>query len=165
MSFKIYLLGQFKLLAHDLPIELPSRPAQSLLAYLVLNAGVTQRREKLASLLWPEATETNARSYLRQALWRLRKSFEIGFLAWEDYLNINDISITFDESAEYWLDAGFLLNTVDVRPVEELIAGIRLYQGELLPGFYDEWVIVERDSLQRHVQFLGSAPPEAMPGI
>jgi predicted ATPase/DNA-binding SARP family transcriptional activator len=148
MSFKIYLLGQFKLLAHDLPIELPSRPAQSLLAYLVLNAGVSHRREKLATLLWPEATESNARSYLRQALWRLRKSLESSSLDWENYLKISDISVTFDESAEYWLDAGFLLNTVDVRPVEELIAGIRLYQGELLPGFYDEWVIVERDSLQ-----------------
>ena len=72
MSLKIHLLGQFKLQANNLAIELPSRSAQSLLAYLALNAGVTQRREKLAGLLWPEATETNARSYLRQALWRIR---------------------------------------------------------------------------------------------
>jgi len=41
MGLKITLLGQFKLQANDLPIELPSRPAQSLLAYLALNAGVT----------------------------------------------------------------------------------------------------------------------------
>ncbi|MEJ2265528.1 MAG: hypothetical protein P8X95_18965, partial [Anaerolineales bacterium] len=68
MALKFYLLGQFKLQADDLPVEFPSRPAQSLLAYLVLNAGVTHRREKLAGLLWPEATERNARSYLRQAL-------------------------------------------------------------------------------------------------
>ena len=68
MGLRIFLLGQFKLQTNDITIELPSRPAQSLLAYLVLNAGVTHRREKLASLLWPEATETNARSYLRQAL-------------------------------------------------------------------------------------------------
>ena len=79
MTLKIYLLGQFKLQAcvqqaDDQPIELPSRPAQSLLAYLALNAGVTQRREKLANLLWPDTSESNARSYLRQALWRIRKS-------------------------------------------------------------------------------------------
>ena len=65
MGLNIYLLGQFKLAADERRIELPSRPAQSLLAYLALNAGVNQRREKLASLLWPEATETNARSALR----------------------------------------------------------------------------------------------------
>jgi DNA-binding SARP family transcriptional activator len=83
MSLEIYLLGQFKLQINDLPIELPSRPAQSLLAYLALNAGVTQRREKLACLLWPEASESNARGYLRQALWRIRKTLESGELEGE----------------------------------------------------------------------------------
>ena len=51
MSLDIFFLGQFKLKANDIPVELPSRPAQSLLAYLALNAGVTHRREKLAGLL------------------------------------------------------------------------------------------------------------------
>jgi DNA-binding SARP family transcriptional activator len=109
MTLKIFLLGQFKLQANELLFELPSRPAQSLLAYLALNAGVTQRREKLAYLFWPEASETNARSYLRQALWRIRKSLESGSLAWENYLKLSDIDIYFDETAEYWLDADFIL--------------------------------------------------------
>ena len=59
---RIHLLGQFNLQAGDQPLDLTSRPAQSLLAYLALNAGISQRREKLATLLWPEATESNARS-------------------------------------------------------------------------------------------------------
>ncbi len=148
MSLKIYLLGQFKLQANDLAIELPSRSAQSTLAYLALNAGVTQRREKLAGLLWPEATETNARSYLRQALWRIRKSLENGSLSWEDYLQISDISVTFDDQSEYWLDADILLQSAEAGTVEEIIEIISLYRGELLPGFYDEWVVLERDRLQ-----------------
>jgi DNA-binding SARP family transcriptional activator/predicted ATPase len=148
MSFKVYLLGQFKLQANDLPIVLPSRPAQSLLAYLVLNAGVTHRREKLANLIWPEATETNARSYLRQALWRIRKSLESGALNCEDYLQISDISVFFNDHSNYWLDADLLLETVEAQPIEEMIEIIDLYRGELLPGFYDEWIILERDRLQ-----------------
>ena len=28
-----------------------------------------------------------------------------------------------------------------------LIATVSLYQGELLPGFYDEWVVLERERL------------------
>jgi len=76
MSLEIYLLGQFKLKSNDLPVELQSRPAQSLLAYLALNAGVTHRREKLAGLLWSEAPESNARSYLRLALWRIRRHWK-----------------------------------------------------------------------------------------
>ena len=116
MGLIITLLGQFKLQADDLPIELPSRPAQSLLAYLALNAGVSQRREKLASLLWPEATETNARSYLRQALWRIRKSLQSGSLNWDDYTQISDISVTFNDQSDYWLDA-------DIADLQEIFPG------------------------------------------
>ena len=51
MSLKIYLLGQCKLSSNDLPLEWPSRPAQSTLSYLALNAGNSIHCEKLASLL------------------------------------------------------------------------------------------------------------------
>jgi DNA-binding SARP family transcriptional activator/predicted ATPase len=148
MSLKIYLLGQFKLQANDLPIELPSRPAQSLLAYLVLNSGVSHRREKLATLLWPESTESNARSYLRQALWRLRKCLESGSISWEDHLQISDISVTFDSQSNYWLDADRILEAGEARPVDEIIESVSPYQGELLPGFYDEWIVLERNRIQ-----------------
>ena len=104
MCLKIYLLGQFKLETGDQPVELPSRPAQSLLAYLTLNAGVEQRREMLAYLFWPNATERNARGYLRQALWRIRKSLGDASLAWEDFLNVSDITVAFDPQSDYWLD-------------------------------------------------------------
>ncbi len=152
MSLKIHLLGQFKIQSKDQRVELPSRPAQSLLAYLALNAGVTQRREKLASLLWPETRESNARSYLRQALWRIRKALESASLNPDDYLQISDISITFNAQSDYWLDAEHLLEQNDGHPVEELVETVRLYRGELLPGFYDEWVVIERERLQTAYQ-------------
>jgi WD40 repeat protein/basic membrane lipoprotein Med (substrate-binding protein (PBP1-ABC) superfamily)/DNA-binding SARP family transcriptional activator/energy-coupling factor transporter ATP-binding protein EcfA2 len=147
MSLKIHLLGQFKLQANHLPLELPSRPAQSLLAYLALNAGVRYRREKLASLLWPEATETNARGYLRRVLWQMRKSLTSESLAWEDYLQISDIEVAFNDQSDYWLDADLLLARAEVTPVDELIEIVRLYHGELLPGFYDQWTVLERERL------------------
>ena len=143
MSLKIYLLGQFNLQADDHPIELPSRPAQSLLAYLVLYAGVAHRREKLASLLWPETVESNARGYLRQALWRIRKSFSSGSLNWKDYLQINDISVCFKMDADYWLDVNLLVNPAEPSSDEVLMRIVNQYQGELLPGFYDDcpWAV------------------------
>jgi len=148
MSLEIYLLGQFKLKSNDLPVELQSRPAQSLLAYLALNAGVTHRREKLAGLLWNEAPESNARSYLRLALWRIRKALESASLISEDYLQTNDISVTFNNQSDYWLDAEVILEPAEKRSVEEIIAAVSLYRAELLPGFYDEWIGLERDRLQ-----------------
>jgi len=71
---EVRLLGQFGLRRDDAAVLLPSRPAQSLLAYLVLSAGAAHRREKLAGLFWPDADEDNARSNLRHALFKLRQA-------------------------------------------------------------------------------------------
>ncbi len=45
MSLKIYVLGQFRLQANEQPIESPSRPAQSLLAYLARRNRALSRRQ------------------------------------------------------------------------------------------------------------------------
>lgn len=71
---EIRLLGQFAAQIDGAAVEVPSRQKQALLAYLALNAGTPQRRERVAGLLWPDSTEENARTYLRQALWRVRKA-------------------------------------------------------------------------------------------
>ncbi len=148
MTLQIFLLGQFRVQADDQEIELSVRSAQSLLAFLAINAGMKFRREKLASLLWPEAGEDNVRSYLRQALWRIRKSLESVSLTPESYLQINDIDVVFDDHSDYWLDAKMLLGSVEKLPVEEITNIVRLYRGELLPGFYEDWVMPERDRFQ-----------------
>ena len=57
---EVSLLGRFDVRLDGQSITIPSRAAQSLFAYLILNAGVVQRREKLAGLLWPDTTEARA---------------------------------------------------------------------------------------------------------
>jgi non-specific serine/threonine protein kinase len=146
---EIRLLGQFDLKHNCAPVEIPSRSAQSLLSYLLLNTGIAHRREKLAGLLWPDATEANARSYLRKALWQARKSLAFDTLGGGEYLLADDISITFNTNADYWLDADALKDKkAEAMSVEELIEAVSAYQGELLPGFYEEWVSLERERLQ-----------------
>ncbi len=143
---EIRLLGQFNLQLGHRPIDLPSRPAQSLLAYLALKPGTAYRREKLAGLLWPDATETNARSYLRQALWRIRKALEA---AQRDYFVTDNLTIAFDAEADHWLDVAILEQEVSAHsPTDDLLRALEVYQGELLPGFYEEWVEPERERLQ-----------------
>lgn len=139
-KLEVHLLGQFNVLKDHEPAEISSRPAQSLLAYLMLSAGTSHRREKLAGLLWPEANESNARSNLRHALWRLRKA--IG----DEYLITDKISIAFDAQAGYWLDAALLEGDYEEkRSTDDLLKIVSIYGGELLPGFYDDWVILERE--------------------
>ncbi len=58
----IRLLGQFAVRLDDDPVEVLTRPAQSLFAYLVLTAGLAHRREKLAGMFWPDTAEVNARA-------------------------------------------------------------------------------------------------------
>ncbi len=104
---EIRLLGQFDLRLESITVEISSRPAKTLLAYLLLTGGTHHPRERLAGLLWPGSTERNARKNLRQALWHLRKS--IG----ERYLIADTESIAFSSSSEYWLDTAILEDPVE----------------------------------------------------
>lgn len=147
------LLGQFDVRVDGEPVAIPSRPAQSLLAYLVLNTGVAHRREKLAGMLWPDSEEANARSNLRHALWRIQKA--IG----DDFIETGRVTITFLADADYWVDVSVLEQRMSGGALaDEVIDTVALYEGELLPGFYDDWTVLERERLQaifgRWMQFL-----------
>jgi DNA-binding SARP family transcriptional activator len=143
---KVRLLGRFDIRLNGEPVDLRSRPAQSLLAYLLLRPGVSCRRERLAGMLWPDATEANARAYLRQGLWRIRKALEQGP---RDYLITDNLTVAFDGDSEFHLDVADLEREVEPdAPVDELVRCVSTYEEELLPGFYNDWVFPERERLQ-----------------
>jgi WD40 repeat protein/class 3 adenylate cyclase len=140
---QIRLLGQFDVRVDGKRVTIPTRAGQSLFAYLVLTAGAPQRREKLAGMLWPDITEAIARKNLRQELWRIRKAISTQQSTEGDYLIADEITLRFNREADYWLDVAQM-----ERPdldLQSLIANLSLYQGELLPGFYDEWITLERE--------------------
>src|SRR5512143_2389657 len=142
---EVRLLGQFKVLCDGRLVTIPTRNAQALFAYLVLNAGKAHRREKLAGLLWPDSSEENARSNLRHELWRLRKAVDGER---ESYFVADDLTVAFNPQGEYFLDVHRLEGApLEGSPAEDLIEALSVYRGELLPGFDDEWVFVERDRL------------------
>ncbi len=145
---EIRLLGQFEVRLDGAPVDIPSRPAQSLLAYLLLNPGVAHRRERLAGLLWPDATDANSRGYLRKALWHLRKAIPPGASAGGNYWQVDDIAIAFDANNEYWLDTRVLEQRPDGSGLDAHMQRVAVYRGELLPGFYDEWAVLERERLR-----------------
>ena len=93
---QIRLLGQFDVRSAGKRIDIPSRAGQSLLAYLLLNAGTPQRRERLAGLLWPDTSDENARHNLRTELWRIRKALGSRDAVDNDYLLSEELTITFN---------------------------------------------------------------------
>lgn len=140
---EVFLLGKFEVTRDNALIEIPSRPTQSLLACLILDARKSFRREKLAGLLWPDSSETNARRNLRQALWRLRKAIS------ENYFRTNKVSVGFNPEAEYTLDVDTLREEIDgSASAERLMRIVSVYGGSLLPGFYQEWVVPIQAQMQ-----------------
>jgi DNA-binding SARP family transcriptional activator len=141
----IKMLGQFDVLQDGTRLNIPTRHAQALFAYLILNAGIVQRRERLAGLLWPDSSDDSARGNLRHELWRLRKACGV---KGEVYLLVDDLSITFNAKASYCVDVQRFESALCPESGKvDLIKALSVYRGELLPGFYDEWVFVERQRL------------------
>lgn len=142
---KIRLLGSFDIRYQGEIVQLPGRHAQSLFAYLLLNGGIFHRREKLARMLWPDSTETTARQNLRHTLWRIRRALPSAGAP--EYLLCDDSAIAFDRSVDHWLDATVLRQAETGRCADDLLPHLGVFQGELLPGFDDEWVLLEREYL------------------
>lgn len=149
---QVSLLGQFEVLQDGERRAIPTRNAQVLFAYLLLHAGRALRREHLAGILWPDSSEENARSNLRHELWRLRKNLarkDANGAAGYDYILSDDLTISFDAETNYTLDVHILeRGPPDSDDAEGLMLALSVYRGPLLPGFYQDWVLVERERLQ-----------------
>jgi WD40 repeat protein/class 3 adenylate cyclase len=143
---QIRLLGQFDVHLDKKRIIIPTRLGQSLLAYVALTAGTSHRREKLAGTFWPDTSDESARRNLRQELWRIRKALSAQQNSEVDYLLADEFTVTFNRKSDYWLDVAQVERSET--DLESLSRNLAFYQGEFLPGFYEEWVMLERERLQ-----------------
>jgi len=127
-----------------------TRKARAILAYLALQSGRSQSREKLAALLWGSNDNPQARVNLRQTLSAIRKAIPSSnggrFLADGDniVLNLDD----FD------LDVARFEELAAATTPEQLEEAITLYRGDLLDGFslkeelFEDWLRTERERLR-----------------
>src|SRR4051794_7548244 len=71
----IQLLGDFHITYNGHPVDsFGTARLQSILAYLLLHHDIPQPRRRLAYLLWPDSSESNARNNLRQLIYQLRQA-------------------------------------------------------------------------------------------
>lgn len=145
MRSRLVLLGTFALVHEGHPVTIPTT-AQRLLAFLGLHPGPL-RRTYVASTLWPDVSEDHAHGSLRSALWRLHRVGAVLVDARDQRLALaGHVDVDVREAAELTrrlLDGGVALD--DESAVHRLV---RL-SGELLPDWYDEWVLVEREQLRQ----------------
>lgn len=142
---EIRLLGQFAVTRDGQPLAIGSRPAQLLLAWLALNAGRPQAREELADRLWPDSSAANARANLRHALWQLRAALDDdpGHPACLLH-DAHTITLVQDRAI---IDVTALTRERPAWTTADLLAAVATYGGELLPGFYEPWIVLERERL------------------
>lgn len=136
--------------------RLRSRAAMALLARVALAPGRDHGREELAALLWPDADAAAGRSRLRQTLSLLKSVLEPPGGA--PVLQA-DRRVVRAAPGALWCDATAFEQAFRDGAAEQART---LYGGELLPGFYDEWLVDERQRLQALFDRLGEAGARAV---
>ncbi len=127
-----------------------TRKAGAMIAYLALQDGRVQTRDKLAALFWSRNTDAQARTNLRQALSRLRKALANG----TDGPLIVDADRIGLDTAGLELDVARFEQLVAEGSADSLEAATALYRGDLLDGVslgeegFDSWLRGERERLR-----------------
>ncbi|MBX3000846.1 MAG: AAA family ATPase [Caldilineaceae bacterium] len=159
-TLQIRLLGQFSLHYGDQPLTTISADRQqSLLVYLLLHRQSPVPRHHIAFQLWPDSSEAQARSNLRNLLFSLRQALPDA----DRFLEITNLTLYWRSDAPYTLDvADFQRHCAqagEARQINATAEAIRalematdLYSGELLPGNYDDWIMSLREEFRLQYQ-------------
>lgn len=165
----IQLFGGFHLLRADETAISLQPTVQIFLAYLLLNRHRPHCREVLSGLFWGARDESQARRCLSTTLWRLRQELEPDGTPHGTFVvTTHSGEIGFNgRSQDYWLDiaafeqkAGMGLTCpaaeMGAAEAQQLEEAADLYTGDLLEGFYDDWVLAHRERLRaQYIKCLG----------
>jgi DNA-binding SARP family transcriptional activator len=145
-EWRLRLLDTWQLAQDGRRVDVPWRQ-QRLLALLALHG--QRPRTHLAGVLWPESNETRAMASLRAAIWQIQQCIPGILLEGRGPLglrpgvrvDVHDLLSCVARNAptgtgrDTDADGGHALTL--------------LTHGELLPGWYDDWVLFERERLQQ----------------
>lgn len=141
---RVRLLGSLELREDDRLLRRPpTLKSQALLAYLLLHRRQPLSRDRLTDLFWGERPEEKAKHSLATALWHIRRC-----LPDERMLLSDQLMVQFDPLADLWLDVEAFARLAASVDVASLHQAAVLYRGDLLDGFFDDWVISERYRLE-----------------
>src|SRR3954471_23021789 len=130
----------------------------SLVAYLILHGDAPQPRERLAFLLWPGSSESQARTNLRQLLHHLKRALP----AEGNWLETTHFAVRWRQDATDSIDtvdfqaaiagaASARAKNNRAREIECLTTAAQLYEDDLLPGLYDDWLTPLREDYRKRI--------------
>jgi len=153
----IHLLGEFRLSCDEEPVSTFNAPRlQALLAYLLLHRDAPQPRHHLAFLLWPDTTEAQARTNLRQLLHGLKQTLPEA----DHFLSTSAKTVQWRPNAPFRLDVAEFEQACALAEAAAqqgdlhaqrgaLEQAVAFYHGDLLPSCYDDWIWPERERLRQ----------------
>lgn len=140
--YRVELFGAFEVTRHGESVHVPA-DTQRLVAFLALHEGPLPR-PYVAGNLWSDCDETRALANLRSTLWRLKR-------------HVDDLVAVGTQSVALSADVDADVRDVHRRAQRLWDVGVdgladldhRPFAREFLPGWYDEWVVVERERFRQ----------------
>lgn len=142
-AVRLGLLDGFRLEVDGVAVD-PLGSAQRLVAYLALHG--PHMRTAVAGTLWANVAEERAMASLRTTVWRANRVVP-------ELVRAARTQLALADSVEVDVDhlVARAQRLVTGRDCELDVSLVRRNPGELLPGWYEDWVIFERERL-RHLR-------------
>lgn len=140
---RLAVLGGFKFFEGGRALVTLTSGSQRLMAFLALRDH-TITREHVAGTLYPEATERHAYASLRSTLSRLDRRARDAVLASFTELCLAE-GVTVDLRDAQALAHRILSRSPNLDDTDLDETAVRALSADLLPGWYDEWVLVEAE--------------------
>lgn len=139
----VQLFGGFRLTYGEQPLTSLDAPRlQALLAYLLLHRDAPQARQQLAFLLFPDSSDAQARTNLRNLVHHLRHALPRA----DQFLLADAQTLQWNCAAPFFLDVQeFEKYVTQTSSPPSLCQAVQLYHGDLLPGCYDDWMLAPRE--------------------
>jgi DNA-binding SARP family transcriptional activator len=144
----LHLLGGPYVVIGSRRIEIPEG-SKRLLVFVVLNGGRAERKQA-AGALWPSSDDYRAAGNLRSALWRL-KGAGIRVLGADKCA----LMLTPDTEVDLSLVFGWARRIIERTAGSEDLHTPEWHADalDLLPGWYDDWVLFERERLRQRLLY------------
>jgi len=136
------LLNAFQLVCDGASVSLPMS-AQRVVAFVALRRSPLLR-SFVAGSLWPDTHDERAQASLRSALWRLhRLGYEIVETAGPQLRLGRDVRVDLHETES------LAHRTLDGSGGDGLDLHPSALRGDLLPDWYDDWLMIERERFRQ----------------
>ncbi|MEZ4643176.1 MAG: tetratricopeptide repeat protein [Chloroflexota bacterium] len=177
MHLSLSLLGKFQAVLDGEPLpESRSKKIEALLIYLVMERQQAHRRESLVGLFFPDMTDEDARTNLRQTLRRLSKTLQSETTT-PSFLRQQRESLQFNVESDYHLDVAefetLIAGCAQHRPqanqlcadcIRQFQQAVMLYTGPFLDDFFledcpafENWLQLQRTRLEYRAHALVEA--------